>query len=104
MVEYIGTSVCWYVARSHVFTFLRTELTTWLGYPSSYGFTGSIESITSRMSFFSNRNSDNTRSVTLIKYFAAPKSSILIIIIIKLFFKALILALFLLIINIYFKL
>ena len=39
-------------------------LSTWLGYPSSHGSTGSIESTTSRMSSLSNRNTDITRSVT----------------------------------------
>ena len=64
MVKYVGISAYQYVARSHVSTFLRTELTTWLGYPLSHGFTGFIESTTSRMSSRSNRNADNTRSVT----------------------------------------
>ena len=36
-----------------------------LAYPSSYGFTGSIESTTSQMSSLSNRNADNARSVIL---------------------------------------
>ena len=34
-------------------------------YSLSHGFTGSIKSTTSRMSSLSNRNADNTRSVTL---------------------------------------
>ena len=57
---------------SHVPIFLCTELSTWLGYPSSHGFTGSIESTTTWMSSLSNRNADNTRSVTLSRIWQNP--------------------------------
>ena len=65
MVEYVGILICWYVACSHVPTFLYIKLTIWLNYPSSHGFTSFIESTTSRISSFSNYNTDNTKSVTL---------------------------------------
>ena len=48
-----------------------------LAYPSSYGFTGSIESTTSRISSLSNRNPDNTRSVTVIVITNYKKSTAL---------------------------
>ena len=48
----------------HVPTFLCTEFFTWLGYPSSYNSIGFIKSTTSQMSSLSNRNANNTRSVT----------------------------------------
>ena len=67
MVKYVGTSVRQYVTRFHVSTFLHTELAMWLGYPSSHGSTSFIESTTSQMSSLSNRNADNTRSVTVLQ-------------------------------------
>ena len=50
-----------------VFTFPHFYILSCLrdsAYLLSYGFTGFIESTTSRMSSLSNRNADNTRSVT----------------------------------------
>ena len=65
MVEYVGTLIYRYIAciptflRSHVLNFPRDS-----AYPSSHGSIGSIKSTTSRMSSLSNRNANNTRSVT----------------------------------------
>ena len=67
MVEYVGMLIRQYVAyaptfpRFYVLNFLRDSVT-----PSSYGFTSFIESTTSWMSSLSNRNADNTRSVTVV--------------------------------------
>ena len=56
--QYVSTLIYQYV--QYVYNHM-----TRLGYPSSYGFTGFIESTTSWMSSLSNRNTNNTRSVTL---------------------------------------
>ena len=45
-------------------------------YPSSHGSTGSIESTTSWMSSLSNRNADNTRSVTNSVYIKKQTNSL----------------------------
>ena len=63
MVEYVSTSVR--RVYSYVSMFSRTKPSTWLSYPSSHSFTSFIESTTSWMSSLSNRNADNTKSVTL---------------------------------------
>ena len=78
MVEYVGISVCWYVVYIptfpcfYILNYLRNS-----AYPSSYGSTGFIESITSRISSLSNRNTNNTRSVTLLKPISKPLTVLL---------------------------
>ena len=72
MVKYIGILIRRYVPCFKYMTFLHSDFMRVLSclhnsaYPSSYGFTGSIESTTSQMSSLSSRNADNTRSVTLL--------------------------------------
>ena len=60
--------VCWYIGTLRVPMFLYFYVLSCLydlAYLSSYGFTSFIEFTTSWMSSLSNRNTNNTRSVTL---------------------------------------